>query len=664
MKMPWRSLVRLLAVILAMSGLLAGASAHEVRPAYLDVHEETPGVFTVLLKTPMQGNARLALSAAFSGRVEKLTPVVSRPTGNAMLQTWQIRAVEPLEGQSVSIDGLQSTMTDALVRVEFLDGYVWLERLTPGAPGATIPATQSSWTVAKTYILSGIEHILFGFDHLLFVASLMLIVRDWRMLVKTVTAFTVAHSITLTFATLGWATLPSAPVEVMIAFSIVLVGAEIVRMERGKTSLTITWPWVVAFVFGLLHGFGFAGALVDLGLPRSDIPLALFSFNIGVEFGQLMFIAAILAILHSVRRFMAIPRHAVVASAYGIGTIAAFWGVERARRPVAGGGMKRCSGTEINARIVNMLREMGGINMRPTSFKSTLLRNSALALLLIAAGSLQALAQETVHTDIGDLDAAAVGKLFPEKPPYSPYAGRNFPTRPLFGDTHLHTSFSMDAGAFGARLGPADAYRFAKGQEVMASSGQPAKLSRPLDFLVVADHSDNMGFFPDLMSGKAELLADPLGRKWYDMIQNGQGPAAALDIITSFGAGKFKGPILYSPDSDAYKSAWRETIKAADEANDPGRFTAFIGYEWTVNTGGNNLHRNIIFRDNGEKASQVVPYTVLPPGSDNPRDLWKWMAAYEAKTGGDVLAHCPQRQLVQWHHVPDDRTWDQQADRP
>ena len=246
--------------------------------------------------------------------------------------------------------------------------------------------------------------------------------------------------------------------------------------------------------------------------------------------------------------------------------------------------------------------------------------------------------QEPVATDVGDLDTATASKLFPSKRPYSPYAGRTFPTRPLFGDTHTHTSFSMDAGAFGARLTPSDAYRFAKGEEVMASSGQPARLSRPLDFLAVTDHSDNMGFFPDLLGGKPELLADPLGRKWYDMIQNGQGAAAAVDIITAFGAGKFKGPILYSPTSDAYRSAWHETIRAAEEANEPGRFTAFIGYEWTSNTGGNNLHRNVIFRDNGDLARQVVPYTVLPPGSDNPRDLWKWLAAYEDKTGGDVLA--------------------------
>jgi len=263
---------------------------------------------------------------------------------------------------------------------------------------------------------------------------------------------------------------------------------------------------------------------------------------------------------------------------------------------------------------------------------------AALAGILVAALPHQAWAEDGATTDIGTLDQGAAEKLYPAKRPYSPYAGRNFPTRPLFGDTHLHTSFSMDAGAFGARLGPRDAYRFAKGEEVTASSGQPAKLSRPLDFLVVTDHSDNMGFFPDLLAGKPELLADPLGRKWYDMVQSGKGAEAAIDIITSFGAGKFKGPILYSPDSSAYRSAWQETIDAAEDANDPGRFTAVIGYEWTSNTGGNNLHRNIIFRDNAEKASQVVPYTVLPPGSDNPRDLWKWMAAYEEKTGGKVLA--------------------------
>ena len=225
------------------------------------------------------------------------------------------------------------------------------------------------------------------------------------------------------------------------------------------------------------------------------------------------------------------------------------------------------------------------------------------------------------------------------KPPYSPYAGRDFPTRPFFGDTHLHTSFSMDAGAFGARLGPRDAYRFARGEQLTASSGQPVKLSRPLDFLVVADHSDNMGFFPDLFAGKPELLANATGRRWYDMVQSGSGAEAAVEIIRAFSQGTFPKDIMYFPGTRAYRSAWQETIAAAEHYNDPGRFTAFIGFEWTSNTGGNNLHRNIVFRDNGDRASQVEPFTVYPPfGSDNPAELWKWMEAYEKKTGGSVLA--------------------------
>lgn len=239
--------------------------------------------------------------------------------------------------------------------------------------------------------------------------------------------------------------------------------------------------------------------------------------------------------------------------------------------------------------------------------------------------------------DAGAPSREQVEKALP-KPGYSPYAGRSFPTRPLFGDTHLHTSFSFDAGAFGARLTPRDAYRFARGEQVTASSGQPAKLSRPLDFLVVADHSDNMGFFPDLFSGNPSVLADPTGRKWYDMIQSGRGAEAAFEIINAFSTATLPKDLVYSPGTPAYRSAWHETIKAAEEANDPGRFTAFIGYEWTSNTGGNNLHRNVIFRDNGDRASLVEPFTVYPPGSDNPTELWKWMEAYQNKTGGSVLA--------------------------
>jgi hypothetical protein len=255
-----------------------------------------------------------------------------------------------------------------------------------------------------------------------------------------------------------------------------------------------------------------------------------------------------------------------------------------------------------------------------------------------AGFALPALASEQPITDAGTLDEASAKEAFPAKPPYSPYAGRNFPTRPLFGDTHVHTSFSMDAGAFGCRLGPRDSYRFGKGEEVTASSGQRVKLARPLDFMVVSDHSDGFGFFPQLMSGDPALLATPQGRKWYDEITSGKGAQAALDIITSFGRNQMpKGFPL--PGTTAYRSAWAEVIQAADDANEPRKFTAFIGYEWTSNDGGNNLHRNVVFRDDGRKASLTEPYTTQPPlGSPNPRDLWKWMATCEEKTGAQVLA--------------------------
>lgn len=240
--------------------------------------------------------------------------------------------------------------------------------------------------------------------------------------------------------------------------------------------------------------------------------------------------------------------------------------------------------------------------------------------------------------DAGVLDKAKADAAHKPRP-YSPYADRKFPTRPFFGDTHLHTGFSMDAGAFGCRLSPRDAYRFARGEQIIASSGQPAKLSRPLDFLVVADHSDNMGFFPDLFAGKPEVLAHPMGRKWYDLIQQGKGAEAALDIIGQFSQGTFPKELMYFPGTRFYKGAWKETIDAAEAYNDPGRFTAFIGFEWTAMGKGNNLHRNVIFRDNGDKALQVEPFTCVPPfGSINPVDLWKWMDAYEKKTGGSVLA--------------------------
>jgi hypothetical protein len=235
----------------------------------------------------------------------------------------------------------------------------------------------------------------------------------------------------------------------------------------------------------------------------------------------------------------------------------------------------------------------------------------------------------------------ASGDAFPSQKHYSPYAGRDFPTQVFWGDTHLHTGMSFDAGAFGARLGPEDAYRFARGEELTSSTGLRVKLGRPLDFLVVADHSDNMGFFPRLNAGEPDMLSDPTGKKWYDMVQAGGQVAvqAAVEIITAFSQGTFPKKLESLPGSSAYRSAWEKTIDAARIFNDPGRFTAFNGYEWTSNTGGNNLHRVVIFRDGAEQARMVEPYTTIAPlGSDNPRELWKWMQRYEDKTGGRVLA--------------------------
>jgi hypothetical protein len=295
--------------------------------------------------------------------------------------------------------------------------------------------------------------------------------------------------------------------------------------------------------------------------------------------------------------------------------------------------------------------------------KTTTRRNISIIGIAFALAANIALRPSTAQ-DTGSADKEKLGKGFPTKPPYSPYVGRNYPTRPFFGDTHLHTSFSFDAGAFGARLTPRDAYLFAKGNEVTSSSGQPAKLSRPLDFLVVSDHSDQMGFFPDLFAAKPSIMADPTGKRWNEMVHNGQGNQAAMEMIVSLSHGTFPKDLLYVPGTATYRNAWQETIKAAEEANEPGRFTAFIGYEWTSNTGGNNLHRNVVFRDNGDKATQVEPYTTLKPlGSDNPADLWKWMAAYEQKTGGNVLAIAHNGNLSNGLMFPTIETFGKKVDR-
>ena len=236
----------------------------------------------------------------------------------------------------------------------------------------------------------------------------------------------------------------------------------------------------------------------------------------------------------------------------------------------------------------------------------------------------------------------SLSNLYPGKA-YSPYAQRTFPSRVFWGDTHLHTGLSMDAGLFGARLGLEEAYRFARGEEVIASSGQPAKLGRPLDWLVIADHSDGMGFFNDLESGKPEIIKYEQAKRWYDGLQQGgdASAAAALDLIGTFSQGDIDPEMMaeYSPGGRTYKTIWEKVVAAAERYNDPGNFTTLIGFEWTSLVNGNNLHRNVIFRDGADRAGQVVPYTTQAPiGSTDPLDLYKWLENYEAKTGGDALA--------------------------
>lgn len=324
------AVARLLAAIfVAFLGLVAPAAAHEVRPAYLQIDQTSADHYTVLWKTPLLSGMPLPVVLKFPDNVTHVQEPLERPLPGSILQKRIIAAPDGMAGAKIEFVGLQATITDVLVRMSWLDGKKVSAIIRPSQPWYVVPVDQSGWSVAWEYLKLGVRHILFGLDHLLFVASLMLIVGDWRILVRTITAFTLAHSITLALATFGLVTLPGPPVEALVALSILLVAAEALRMERGEKSLTITWPWVVAFGFGLLHGFGFAGAMIELGLPKQDVPLALLFFNVGVEAGQLMFIAAILAVAHSAALIFTLGRPVRIAAAYGIGTVAAFWTVDR-----------------------------------------------------------------------------------------------------------------------------------------------------------------------------------------------------------------------------------------------------------------------------------------------------------------------------------------------
>lgn len=322
---------KLLTTFVVLGAVLfpVSAFAHELRPAYLQLQEEKSGEFSVFWKTPMLGDAKLALEPEFSGDAKAITPVSSRSPVGASIQQWTIRA-SVLRGQNVHILGLESTMTDALVRIEFADGTEWTKLLTPQESAAMIPKTSSRLETADAYMKLGVLHILTGVDHLLFILALIIITGGGWKLVKTVTAFTVSHSITLTAATLGFVHVPQRPVEAVIALSIVFVACEIVHGRQGRSGLTEQWPWIIALTFGLLHGLGFAGALSDVGLPAGHIPLALLFFSCGVETGQFLFIAAVVTVV-ALTRWIRIPfpRWAGLVPPYAIGTVAMFWVIQR-----------------------------------------------------------------------------------------------------------------------------------------------------------------------------------------------------------------------------------------------------------------------------------------------------------------------------------------------
>jgi len=311
--------------------LAAPAFAHEVRPAYLELRQTGPETYNALWKVPGLGeDLRLGLYVELPAGCTHVTEPRASMINAAFTERWSVRCAGGLTGGTIHIAGLAATMTDVLVRLERLDGTTQVTRLTPSAPSFVVEAVPRALAVAQTYLVLGVEHILGGIDHLLFVLALLLITRGTMRLVKTVTAFTVAHSITLAMATLGFVHVPSKPVEAVIALSIVFVAAEILHGRRGVEGVTARAPWIVAFTFGLLHGFGFAGALSEVGLPQGNIPLALLLFNVGVEVGQLLFIAAALAFVALVWRIrIPFPRWVEMAPSYAIGSVAMFWVIQR-----------------------------------------------------------------------------------------------------------------------------------------------------------------------------------------------------------------------------------------------------------------------------------------------------------------------------------------------
>lgn len=326
---------RMLLILLLLLTAAPRVLAHEARPAYLELRQTGPETYDVLWKVPGQGeDLRLAIYAELPARCSKSVQRKASMSNSAYMERWTVTCAGGLAGSTIHIAGLAATLTDVLLRLEGLGGVTQVTRLTPSEPSMAVEDAPGAFEVARTYFVLGTEHILLGVDHLLFVLALLILVKGVRRLVATVTAFTVAHSLTLAGATLGYVHAPGPPIEAVIALSIVFVAAEIVHGRQGTPGLTQRFPWIVAFAFGLLHGFGFASALSDVGLPQSAVPAALLFFNLGVEFGQLLFVTFVLATSALVRRAgqrigLPHPTWGWRIPPYAIGSVAAFWAIQR-----------------------------------------------------------------------------------------------------------------------------------------------------------------------------------------------------------------------------------------------------------------------------------------------------------------------------------------------
>jgi hypothetical protein len=321
-------------MVTAIGGFATFAAGHALQPGFLELRLTGKDLYTVLWKKPAQRSKPMAISALLPEKCDRPTAPETIWDGSAFIARWTTTCPGGLEGGEIRIEGLDQTATDVLVRFDFSDGTAESRRLTAGDSSFIIPAIPGNFEVVRTYLILGFKHILAGIDHLSFVLALLILVSGAGQLVKTVTAFTLAHSITLAAATLGIVKIPGPPVEASIAFSIMFVASEIIHSRAGHTGITEKYPWLIAFIFGLLHGLGFAGALSEIGLPQASIPTALLFFNVGVELGQLFFIACVFLIIVSGKAIMNSLKIPVIkwltaVPPYIIGSAAAFWTIQR-----------------------------------------------------------------------------------------------------------------------------------------------------------------------------------------------------------------------------------------------------------------------------------------------------------------------------------------------